>query len=165
MNTKNKKQKKMGFFNINKLWMAVLVLAIAAGITVVAVNKSSSANTKKNDNIEVSNTANEKQIVIRLNDDNFSSAISSGVVLVDFWATWCMPCRMQGPIVDNVATEMEGKVKVCKMDVDQNPITSTKYNIVSIPTILIFNNGKLVEQFVGLQQKETLTETLNKYVK
>jgi thioredoxin 1 len=161
MNTKNKKQQKMKFFRFNNVWMIILVLAVAAGITIAAVSESSKSMNSQTKN----NVANEDPLVIHLNDDNFASSVGSGLVLVDFWATWCMPCRMQGPIVEKVATEMEGKVKVCKMDVDQNPRTSDEYGITSIPTILIFKNGKLVEQFVGLQKKQILIETLSKYAK
>ena len=164
MNTNNQ-EKKVDFPGNNKRWTIGLILAVAAGITVILATKNSSTNLKTTENSVVSKTVNEDQMVTHLNDENFSSAINSGVVLVDFWATWCAPCRMQGPVVDKVATETKGKVKVCKLDVDQNPQTSNKYGIINIPTILIFNNGNLVEKFVGLQQRQTLMETLAKYTK
>lgn len=77
-------------------------------------------------------------------------------VLVDFWAPWCGPCRLQGPIVDALATEIGDAAKVCKMNVDENQGTAQKYNILSIPTLLIFKNGEVAKQFVGVQQQEIL---------
>lgn len=166
MNKNNQEQqKKVGFPSSKKLWTIGLIMAVAAGITIIAATKNRSTNTRITDNSVVSKTVNKNQIVTHLNDESFSAAINSGVVLVDFWATWCAPCRTQGPVVDKVAAETKGKVKVCKLDVDQNPQTSNKYGIMNIPTILIFNNGNLVEKFVGLQQKQTLMETLAKYTK
>jgi len=85
--------------------------------------------------------------------------------LVDFWAVWCRPCRMQAPIIEEIAKEYKGKAKMCKLDVDQNKIVSNKYNIVNIPTLMIFKDGKMVEKFVGMQQKAVITAALDKYVK
>jgi len=85
-------------------------------------------------------------------------------VLVDFFATWCGPCRMQGPIVDELAAEMGDKVKIGKMDVDQNPQAAGKYGIMSIPTIMIFKGGEAKETFTGLQTKETLKAALEKLI-
>lgn len=85
-------------------------------------------------------------------------------VLVDFFATWCGPCRMQGPIVDELAAEMGDKVKIGKMDVDQNPQAAGKYGIMSIPTIMIFKGGEAKETFTGLQTKEALKAALEKLI-
>lgn len=85
-------------------------------------------------------------------------------VLVDFFATWCGPCRMQGPIVDELAAEMGDKVKIGKMDVDQNPQAAGKYGIMSIPTIIIFKSGAIAQQFNGLQTKEALKAALEKLI-
>ena len=83
-------------------------------------------------------------------------------VLVDFFATWCGPCRMQGPIVEELASEIGEKAKVGKMDVDQNPQTAGKYGIMSIPSILIFKDGEVKATLVGLQTKEALRAELEK---
>jgi len=103
--------------------------------------------------------------ILILKSDNFDQTISKGVVLVDFWATWCKPCKLQGPIVAEIATEYKGKLIVGKIDIDQNQNLATSYNIQSIPTLIIFVEGKEVETFVGLQSKSALQEILNKYVK
>lgn len=106
-----------------------------------------------------------EETVITLNSQNFDKTIQKGVVLVDFWATWCRPCRMQAPIVEEIAKEMGKKIKVGKLDTDQNKALAQRYNIMYLPTLVIFKNGKLVEQFVGLQQKEILVNAINKHLK
>ena len=85
-------------------------------------------------------------------------------VLVDFWAVWCGPCQVQGPIVEEVAKELDGKVKVGKMDVDQNPQTAQTFGIMSIPTLMIFKGGTVVKQFIGVQSKESLKAELSKLI-
>ena len=99
-------------------------------------------------------------------DQNFDSEIlkSDKPVLVDLWAPWCGPCRMQDPIVEEVANELDGKVKVGKLNVDENPSIAQKYMIMSIPTLMIFKSGTVVKQFIGVQSKETLLGELNKLI-
>ena len=98
-----------------------------------------------------------------VNDSNFEQEVLkyNGPVMVDFWATWCGPCRMLGPVVEELAKEYEGKVKVCKLNTDEGPDTSTKYGISSIPTIIFFKNGEVAGQAVGLQSKAALQEKLD----
>lgn len=83
-------------------------------------------------------------------------------VLVDFWASWCGPCQIMGPIVDKVAEEYEGKLKVMKMNVDENPQTPANYGIRAIPTLILFNKGEVVEKIVGAQPKTTIENMLKK---
>lgn len=103
---------------------------------------------------------------IEFNDANFATEVESAdtPVLVDFWAEWCGPCRMVGPVVEELAGEYEGKVKVGKVDVDNNPSVSMKYGIRSIPTLLIFKNGEVVDQVVGAVPKLVLQKQLDAQV-
>jgi thioredoxin 1 len=102
-----------------------------------------------------------KNSVIFLNDSSFNNAISQGTTLVDFWAEWCGPCRMQGPILDEVATEIGEKAVISKLNVDDNRSIAGKYGIMSIPTLILFKDGKPVKQFVGVQNKKTLINAIN----
>jgi len=86
-------------------------------------------------------------------------------VLVDFWAEWCGPCRMIGPIIEELAGEMQGKVKVGKVDVDQNPRVAMEYGIRSIPALLVFHEGKVVDSIVGLVPKNFIVERLQQHIK
>lgn len=101
---------------------------------------------------------------LQFTDDSFEEDVlkadSDKPVLVDFWAEWCGPCKMVGPVVDELAGEFEGKAKIGKVDVDSNPETSTKYGIRSIPSLLIFKNGEVVDQIVGAVPKSQLKKQL-----
>jgi thioredoxin 1 len=99
-----------------------------------------------------------------LTDENFSSTIKNGVSLVDFWASWCGPCRVQGPIVDEIADQIGDKANICKMDIDQHRKTAGMLGIQSIPTILIFKNGKMVEKFVGMKPKTVLLKAVSTHI-
>ncbi|HJD53933.1 MAG TPA: thioredoxin [Rickettsia endosymbiont of Proechinophthirus fluctus] len=85
-------------------------------------------------------------------------------VLVDFWAEWCGPCKMLMPIIDEISKELQGKVKVLKMNIDENPNTPSEYGIRSIPTIMLFKNGEQKDTKIGLQQKNSLLDWINKSI-
>jgi len=104
--------------------------------------------------------------VIELNDVNFDSEVkrSTQLVLVDFYATWCGPCKKQLPIMDEVAKEFAGKARIAKMNVDDGKIKSAEFGISSIPALLVFQDGKVVEQLVGLHSQGQLSGILSKYL-
>jgi len=104
--------------------------------------------------------------VFEVTDSDFDQRVlkSEQPVMVDFWAAWCGPCKALAPIVEEVASEYNGKVKVGKMDVDKNTATPFRYGIRGIPTLLIFKNGQVKEQIVGYVAKEAIQQALNKYV-
>lgn len=102
-------------------------------------------------------------MALEITDSTFKDTVlnSDKPVLVDFWAVWCGPCRMLGPIIEEVAKDFEGKAIVGKVDVDNNQEVSMQYGIRSIPTVLIFKNGEVVDKIVGVAPKEVITEKLN----
>jgi len=105
------------------------------------------------------NAQNHKNIT-DINDANFEAQIATGVVIVDFWASWCAPCRAQGPILEKVAKEMGDSIKVCKMNTDYNRNTPSSYHVTGIPTLLLFDDGKMIMRHVGVQTKETLIKEI-----
>lgn len=104
--------------------------------------------------------------VFTTSDQSFDQDIAagSGVQMVDFWAEWCGPCRMLGPTIESVADQFAGKMKVYKMNVDENPATPGKFNIRGIPTMIIFKNGQAVDQLVGNQPKDVIVAALQKHI-
>ena len=94
--------------------------------------------------------------VLHLTKENFDETISEGLVMLDFWATWCGPCRMQAPILEELDAACEGNVKVCKIDVDTEPELARRFGIMSIPTLISFRDGKQLEKRVGVQSLEQL---------
>lgn len=98
--------------------------------------------------------------VMHLTKDNFDSVTSSGLVLVDFWATWFGPCRMQAPILDELDEQLGDKVKICKLDVDDEPAIAQRFGVFSIPTLMVFRNGEMISKEVGVHTVEQLMTML-----
>ncbi|MGG1594732.1 thioredoxin [Terribacillus saccharophilus] len=96
-------------------------------------------------------------------DAAFTNDVKDGLVLVDFWATWCGPCKMIAPVLEEIDAEMVEKVQIVKVDVDENPETASKFGIMSIPTMLLFNDGEVVDKVIGYQPKEALVELINNH--
>lgn len=102
--------------------------------------------------------------IIHLTNDNFEKEVinCAKVVLVDFWAVWCNPCRMLAPVIEELAEEVKDDVKICKLDVDSAGSIASDYGIKSIPTVIIFKNGQITETFVGVRSKEDLLQALQR---
>ena len=114
--------------------------------------------------VAVNNAPSDEKKAVKLTDANFKETINEGVTLVDFWATWCGPCRMQGPIVEEIAKEIGSQATIGKLDVDHNKAISNEYYIRTIPTIIIFKDGEVQERLVGLQTKESLLSAVKRYL-
>lgn len=104
--------------------------------------------------------------LVQVTDDDFATEIEQydGLALVDFWATWCGPCQIIAPVVEQLATEYEGRLKVAKLDVDQNQRTTMRFNVRSIPSVLLFKGGKHVETVVGAVPKAYLVEKIEQHL-
>ena len=105
-------------------------------------------------------------MALEITDGNFKETVidSDKVALVDFWATWCGPCRMIAPIIDELHEELDGKAVIGKVDVDSNSESSANYGVRNIPTLLIFKNGEVVDKIVGAASKSQIMEKLNSYM-
>lgn len=101
---------------------------------------------------------------LHLNYPNFDKVVNNSTILVDFWAEWCAPCKVQDPILDEVAAEMNGEVLIGKVNVDDNRTLATKYGIMNIPAMILFKNGEKLHQFVGVQSKENIISTVKRFI-
>ncbi|WP_342505352.1 thioredoxin [Sporosarcina sp. FSL K6-2383] len=101
--------------------------------------------------------------IINATDQSFAENIKEGLVLVDFWAPWCGPCKMIAPVLEELDGEFEGKAQIVKVDVDDNQGTASNYGVMSIPTLILFKDGEIVDKVVGFKPKEALAELIEKH--
>ncbi|UOQ94076.1 thioredoxin [Halobacillus shinanisalinarum] len=101
--------------------------------------------------------------IVKGTDQNFTEETNEGLVIADFWAPWCGPCKMIAPVLEEISEEQGDQVKIVKLDVDENQETASKFGVMSIPTLLLFKDGKVVDQVIGFQPKEALDELITKH--
>lgn len=104
--------------------------------------------------------------IVELTSRNFTNEVrnTDQIVLIDFWATWCMPCRMVSPTIDSLAEQYKGRVKVCKVNIDKEPELANQFGILSIPTVVAVKNGAVIDKLVGAMPKQHYTGMLGKYI-
>jgi thioredoxin 1 len=102
--------------------------------------------------------------ILHVTDQSFTTEIKEGLVLADFWAPWCGPCKMIAPVLEEIDSEMGDQVRIIKLNVDENPETTRAFGVMSIPTLILFKDGEVVDQMVGFQPKSVLTELISKQV-
>ncbi|NMM62185.1 thioredoxin [Clostridium sp. P21] len=105
-------------------------------------------------------------MVQEIKDVDFTKTLeeASTPIVVDFWASWCGPCKMLAPVIDEISEELDDKVKFLKLNVDENPVTSTQYRVASIPTVMVFKGGKVVDTLVGFRPKEAIKGVIEKHI-
>jgi thioredoxin 1 len=115
---------------------------------------------------KIKNTPEEEthSAIKQLSDANFQAQVKNGITLVDFWASWCMPCKMMAPVLNETAEALGNTAKIGKLDVDSNRESSAKYGVRSIPTLILFKNGQEVNRFVGVKTKDFLVKEISKVV-
>ncbi|SEQ83158.1 thioredoxin [Piscibacillus halophilus] len=101
--------------------------------------------------------------IVNATDQTFNEEVSDGLVLVDFWAAWCGPCKMIAPVLEELDSEMNDQIKIVKLDVDENQETAQKFGVMSIPTLILFKDGEKVDQAMGFQPKDALQEFVQKH--
>lgn len=152
-----------------KTTLSILLVSVLISFSACTGNKTSNQNESSDKKEEVNNSLNNKDkktMALEITDATFEDLLKSDKpVVIDFWAEWCGPCRMVGPIVDELAAEYEGKVTIGKVDVDNNDEIAAKYGIRNIPTILFIKNGEVVDKQVGAVQKAVLQEKVENLLK
>jgi len=133
------------------LIIAVVVIAVVAVLIIRSYNKMKNAP-----------AVADSELIEHLTAQNFAHKTKNGIVLVDFWADWCMPCKMMAPILNEVAEATEGSATIYKLNVDEQQQVAAQYGIRSIPTMILFKDGKEVERIIGVKSKEAVIASINK---
>jgi len=102
--------------------------------------------------------------IVNASDQNFTQEVEQGTVLVDFWAPWCGPCKMIAPVLEQIDSEVGSKLKIVKVNVDDNPESAGRFGVMSIPTLIVFKDGQPVDKIIGFQPKEALMATVGKHL-
>jgi thioredoxin 1 len=140
------------------MWITLIIIGtVAFGLTILIILAK-----RKMGSIET--VANSPKVA-NFTDQNFSNKVKSGFVLVDFWASWCIPCKLMTPVLNELADETEGKVSIGKLNVDEAEATASKFSVRSIPTLILFKNGKEIHRFVGVKTKDYLLRELDRRTK
>lgn len=139
------------------MWITIIVvssLVVLVGLFILNARQrlNSLKNVKESDKIKI------------YTDQNFQNKIKTGMVLVDFWAAWCMPCKMMIPVLNEVAEETNGKVTIAKVNVDEQKVIAAKFGIRSIPTMILFQNGREVKRIVGVKTKDYLLKEFDRRI-
>ena len=149
-----------------KISKSATVAFIVAGITVLIVlaKIQTFPNQQSNEtsSLVYDKNVDEGKLLMNLNVHNFDKTIADRITLIDFWAPWCGPCRIQGPILDKVAQSVKGRAQIAKVNVDEVRALAGRFNVQSIPTLILFKEGNEVQRFIGVQSHETLVEAINK---
>jgi thioredoxin 1 len=142
-------------FKRNTMWTTFIILGLLLLVLAFLIIRA------KRQMSELKNIKDSEKVKI-LTDQNFSNKTKSGLVLVDFWASWCMPCKLMVPVLNDLAEEVDGKVTIAKLNVDEAKATASKFAVRSIPTLILFKNGKELHRFVGVKTKDYLVKELDR---
>lgn len=137
------------------MWITITILGVLVVLLAFLIIRA------RNQMKQLKNIKDSEKVKI-LTDANFSGTIRSGIVLVDFWATWCMPCKLMVPVLNELAEELHGKATIAKLDVDQAQKSAAAFSVRSIPTLILFKNGKEIHRFVGVKTKDYLLREIDR---